>query len=70
MPLQMMVALDAVQRGHSYPEAAKDVNFNPVGQVVGMMNRVERSAEVVQRLVDEYLDACERLTSLNQRALA
>ncbi|MGH9190895.1 MAG: NAD(P)H-dependent flavin oxidoreductase [Acidimicrobiales bacterium] len=70
MPLQMMVALDAVQRGHRYPEAAKDVNFNPVGQVVGMMTRVERSAEVIQRLVDEYVDACERLTNLNQRALA
>jgi NAD(P)H-dependent flavin oxidoreductase YrpB (nitropropane dioxygenase family) len=70
MPLQMMVALDAVQRGHRYPTAAKDVNFNPVGQVVGMMNRVERSAEVVQRLVDEYVDACERLADLNQRALA
>jgi NAD(P)H-dependent flavin oxidoreductase YrpB (nitropropane dioxygenase family) len=70
MPLQMMVALDAVQRGHHYPAAAKDVNFNPVGQVVGMMNRVERSAEVVQRLVDEYVDACERLTDLNQRSLA
>ena len=70
MPLQMMVALDAVQRGHRYPEAAKDVNFNPVGQVVGQMNRVERTADVVQRLVDEYLDACERLNALNARALA
>jgi NAD(P)H-dependent flavin oxidoreductase YrpB (nitropropane dioxygenase family) len=70
MPLQMMVALDAVQRGHRYPEAAKDVNFNPVGQVVGQMNRVERTADVVQRLVTEYLDACERLTTLNARALA
>ena len=70
MPLQMMVALDAVQRGHRYPEAAKDVNFNPVGQVVGQMNRVERTADVVQRLVAEYLDACERLNDLNQRALA
>jgi len=70
MPLQMMVALDAVQRGHRYPEAAKDVNFNPVGQVVGQMNRVERTADVVQRLVDEYLDACERLNTLNARALA
>ena len=39
MPLQMMVALDAVQRGHRYPEAAKDVNFNPVGQVVGQLNQ-------------------------------
>jgi hypothetical protein len=46
------------------------VNFNPVGQVVGQMNRVERTAEVVQRLVSEYLDACERLTDLNARALA
>jgi NAD(P)H-dependent flavin oxidoreductase YrpB (nitropropane dioxygenase family) len=70
MPLQMMVALDAVQRGHRYPEQAKDVNFNPVGQVVGMMNKVERSADVVQRLVSEYLDACERLNRLNDRALA
>jgi NAD(P)H-dependent flavin oxidoreductase YrpB (nitropropane dioxygenase family) len=70
MPLQMMVALDAVQRGHRYPEAARDVNFNPVGQVVGQLNRVERTAEVVQRLVSEYLDACERLTNLNARALA
>jgi NAD(P)H-dependent flavin oxidoreductase YrpB (nitropropane dioxygenase family) len=70
MPLQMMVALDAVQRGHRYPEAAHDVNFNPVGQVVGMMNRVERAADVVQRLVEEYLEACERLGALNERALA
>lgn len=30
MPMQMMVALDAVQRGHRYPEAAKDTNFNPL----------------------------------------
>jgi NAD(P)H-dependent flavin oxidoreductase YrpB (nitropropane dioxygenase family) len=70
MPLQMMVALDAVQRGHRYPVAAKDVNFNPVGQVVGQMDRVERSAQVVQRLVEEYLEACERLDRLNQRAVS
>jgi NAD(P)H-dependent flavin oxidoreductase YrpB (nitropropane dioxygenase family) len=70
MPLQMMVAMDAVRRGHRYPEAAKDVNFNPVGQVVGQMNRIERAGEVVQRLVDEYLDACQRLNDLNARALA
>src|SRR5829696_3607761 len=70
MPLQMMVALDAVQRGHRYPEAARDVNFNPAGQVVGQMNRIERTADVVQRLDDEYLDACTRLNALNERALA
>lgn len=32
------------------------------------MNRIERAGEVVQRLVEEYLEACERLNSLNQRA--
>ena len=53
-----------------YPEAAKDVNFNPVGQVVGQMNRIERSADVVARLVAEYVEACDRLTDLNARALA
>jgi NAD(P)H-dependent flavin oxidoreductase YrpB (nitropropane dioxygenase family) len=69
MPLQMMVALDSVQRGHRYPEAAKDTNFNPVGQVVGMLNRVERAGDVVRRLVEEYVDACERLDRLNAGAL-
>lgn len=70
MPLQMMVALDAVRRGHAYPEAAKDTNFNPVGQVVGMLNHVERAGDVVQRLVEEYIEACDRLNRLNERALA
>ncbi|MFX0573565.1 NAD(P)H-dependent flavin oxidoreductase [Nocardia nepalensis] len=65
MPLQMMVALDGVKRGHRYPEAAKDVNFNPVGQVVGMMNKVERSADVIARLINEYVEACDRLNKLN-----
>lgn len=65
MPLQMMVALDGVKRGHRYPEAAKDVNFNPVGQVVGMMNKVERSADVLARLINEYVEACDRLNKLN-----
>src|SRR6185436_12522899 len=41
MPLQFMVTMDAVQRGHRYPEQAKQVNFNPVGQVVGQMNEIE-----------------------------
>ncbi|MBI2169063.1 MAG: nitronate monooxygenase [Actinobacteria bacterium] len=70
MPLQLMVSLEAVRRGHAYPEASKDTNFNPCGQVVGMLNRVERAGEVVQRLVEEYIEACDRLTRINDRALA
>ena len=69
MPLQMMVAFDAVQRGHRYPVQSRHVNFNPVGQVVGLMNRVERTTDVMARLVNEYLDACERLNRLNDGQL-
>ncbi|MGB2756088.1 MAG: nitronate monooxygenase family protein [Acidimicrobiia bacterium] len=70
MPLQMMVAIDAVQRGAKYPEPARAVNFNPAGQAVGQLEKVERVQDVMQRLVEEYLDSCERLTALNARALA
>ena len=65
MPLQFMVTMNAVQRGHRYPEQAKDVNFNPVGQVVGQMNEVLSVKELVYRLVNEYLEASERLQRLS-----
>ncbi|MBM3663812.1 MAG: nitronate monooxygenase [Actinobacteria bacterium] len=68
MPLQFMVTGDAVARGHRYPEQAKDVNFNPVGQVVGTMNRVRRTRDVVLEMVEEYLEATGRLESLNAAA--
>ena len=35
MPMQMMVAIEAVGAAHRYPEQAKDVAFNPCGQVIG-----------------------------------
>jgi NAD(P)H-dependent flavin oxidoreductase YrpB (nitropropane dioxygenase family) len=66
MPLQYMVSGNCVARGHRYADKAQAVMFNPVGQVVGQLNRVERTAQVVQRLVEEYLDACERLNRLNR----
>jgi hypothetical protein len=62
-----MVTSDAVSRGHRYAEAAKDVNFNPVGQIVGTMNSVQPVKQVVYRLVNEYLEAVERLNSLMPR---
>jgi len=64
MPLQMMVALDAVSRGHHYAEQAKDVNFNPVGQIVGRMNASLPVKQVIYDLVNEYIEATERLQSL------
>ncbi len=61
MPLQMLVAIEAVSRGHAYPEAAKEVNFNPCGQVIGRATRVRKAKDVVRELVEEYVEAVERL---------
>src|SRR5262249_22581010 len=64
MPLQFMVTSEAVARGHRYADKAKDVMFNPIGQIVGQMNRVRPVREVVYDLVQEYLEAVERLQRL------
>ncbi len=64
MPLQFMVTGEAVARGHRYPEAARDVNFNPVGQVVGRMTKVRRTKDVIYDLVEETIEASERLGRL------
>ncbi len=61
MPLQMMVAIEAVSRGHRYPEQAKDVNFNPCGQVIGRATTVRKAKDVVFSMVEDYLEATERL---------
>jgi NAD(P)H-dependent flavin oxidoreductase YrpB (nitropropane dioxygenase family) len=61
MPLQMMVAIEAVSRGHRYPEQARDVNFNPCGQVIGRATTVRKAKDVVLSMVDDYLEATERL---------
>jgi NAD(P)H-dependent flavin oxidoreductase YrpB (nitropropane dioxygenase family) len=67
MPLQGMVTMDAVQRTHRYADVAQKVAFNPVGQVVGMMNETESVKQLVYRLVEEYLQSVERLQDLTPR---
>jgi NAD(P)H-dependent flavin oxidoreductase YrpB (nitropropane dioxygenase family) len=64
MPLQYMVSGNCVARGHRYADKATAVQFNPVGQVVGQLNRVEKTAAVIQRLVEEYLEAVDAVASL------
>jgi NAD(P)H-dependent flavin oxidoreductase YrpB (nitropropane dioxygenase family) len=59
MPLQMMVAIEAVSRGHAYPEQAVDVNFNPAGQVIGQATTVKKARDVVLGMVEEYIDAIQ-----------
>ena len=46
------------------------MNFNPVGQIVGTMNKVRRSKDVIMEMVEEYLEATARLESLNEAASA
>ena len=67
MPLQYMVSGECVTRSHRYPEKALEVMFNPVGQVVGQMTQIRKARDVVLGLVDEYLEAVERLNALNSR---
>ena len=64
MPLQYMVSGIAVAATHRYPDQSVDVAFNPVGQVVGQFERVEKTAAVIERWVNEYIDATERLNTL------
>ena len=68
MPLQYMVSGMAVKATHKYPDQTVDVAFNPVGQVVGQLAKVERSAAVIDRWVEEYVEATGRLEELNAAA--
>jgi NAD(P)H-dependent flavin oxidoreductase YrpB (nitropropane dioxygenase family) len=65
MPLQYMVSGDCVARGTRYADKATKVMFNPVGQVVGQLNTVRKARDVVQELVEDYLESVEHLDSLN-----
>ncbi|HEY7106010.1 MAG TPA: nitronate monooxygenase family protein [Acidimicrobiia bacterium] len=59
MPLQNILTAEAnarIARSHR-----KDLLFAPVGQIVGSMNEVKPVRDVVFRLVEEYIDATERL---------
>jgi NAD(P)H-dependent flavin oxidoreductase YrpB (nitropropane dioxygenase family) len=70
MPLQYMVSGMAVAATHRWPDQTIDVAFNPVGQVVGQFEKVEKTAAVIERWVNEYLDATGHLDALNAAASA
>jgi NAD(P)H-dependent flavin oxidoreductase YrpB (nitropropane dioxygenase family) len=68
MPLQFMVSGLAVAATHKYPNETVDVAFNPVGQVVGQFQKVEKTSAVIERWVQEYLEATSTLNELNEAA--
>jgi NAD(P)H-dependent flavin oxidoreductase YrpB (nitropropane dioxygenase family) len=57
-----------VRATNRYPNESVDVAFNPVGQVVGQFTKVEKTAAVIERWVQEYLEATNRLDELNAAA--
>ncbi len=61
MPLQGLVTMDMVMRTNRYAEKSQDVAFNPVGQIVGRMNQVLPAKNVIDNLIDEYVEAVERM---------
>ena len=65
MPLQYMVSGMAVRATNKYPNESVDVAFNPVGQVVGQFTKVEKTATVIERWIQEYLEATGTLEALN-----
>ncbi|WP_344242894.1 nitronate monooxygenase family protein [Actinocorallia libanotica] len=62
MPMQFMLISDALKRiGRSGD--GELVTF-PVGQIVGSMNQVKPAAQVVYDLMEEYIEAIERLNKI------
>ena len=66
MPMQSMVTVEAMARGHRYPVQAKDVNFMPCGQVIGRLDKSRRSADVILDMVEEFVECIERGAALLQ----
>jgi NAD(P)H-dependent flavin oxidoreductase YrpB (nitropropane dioxygenase family) len=63
MPMQFMLVSDALNRiGRAQ---RRELVGMPVGQVVGLMNQVQPVRDVMRQLVEEYVEAVDRLEALN-----
>lgn len=70
MPMQFMVSADARRRTEMYAGVGKaqEVAMNPAGQVIGQINEVESCRGVIQRLLEEYVDALEHVNGLTDES--
>jgi NAD(P)H-dependent flavin oxidoreductase YrpB (nitropropane dioxygenase family) len=68
MPLQFMLNAEAQARIGHYARTersrARELVGIPVGQIVGRMNEVRPSREVIEEMVTEFVDTVERLEGL------
>jgi NAD(P)H-dependent flavin oxidoreductase YrpB (nitropropane dioxygenase family) len=62
MPLQYMLISDAQRRINKYQ--VKQLTTMPVGQIVGRMNKVRPVRDVMFDLVDEFVEASQKLEKL------
>jgi NAD(P)H-dependent flavin oxidoreductase YrpB (nitropropane dioxygenase family) len=62
MPLQFMLISDAMRRIGKYQ--VKELTTMPVGQIVGRMNKVRPVRDVMFDLVDEFVEASQKLEKL------
>jgi NAD(P)H-dependent flavin oxidoreductase YrpB (nitropropane dioxygenase family) len=59
MPLQNILTAEANSR--IARSGRKDIQFAPVGQIVGRMNQVQPVRDVIFNLVEEYIETVEKL---------
>jgi NAD(P)H-dependent flavin oxidoreductase YrpB (nitropropane dioxygenase family) len=59
MPLQNILTADANAR--IARSRRKDLQFIPVGQIVGAMNQVKPVRDVIFEMVEQYIETVERL---------
>lgn len=68
MPLQYMLTAEAQNRisryAHVESSGAKELIGTPVGQIVGRMNSVRRTRDVIHDMVSEFVAVAERLAGL------
>jgi NAD(P)H-dependent flavin oxidoreductase YrpB (nitropropane dioxygenase family) len=70
LPLQFMLTADATQRLHRFAgenEGATKLVGSPVGQIVGSMNGVRPTRDVMASLVREFEESADRLAELGVR---
>jgi len=72
MPLQYMLNAEAQSRVHRYAHVegsgAAQLIGTPVGQIMGTMNSVRRTRDVIQDMVTEYIATTERMAGQLQEA--
>jgi NAD(P)H-dependent flavin oxidoreductase YrpB (nitropropane dioxygenase family) len=62
MPLQYMLTSDATRRIAKFQ--VKELLGMPVGQIVGEMNNVRPTKDVIFDMVEEFIEATEGLSGL------